>query len=237
MARGSFEHGMFVSGLCKTAGPEKGGLQMKEECILVADRLEPRYIAEDEISRDGGQWPEYCRTLVVCVDSFENGLAEGRLHSFCLPAPRPFHSLDQLLFSMEEVLNESRLAEPWNITRTLNGRRARKRKKGPLPEVSRGSAPVAAWDFHALRPRRGKLASFYLRVYSRQNASMQGILIRAGDRDSATAFRSALELIHIFRRALDHSGKGVIPMEPHIFPEGGKRADEQARRKTREQLR
>lgn len=202
MARGSFEHGMFVSGLCKTAGPEKGGLQMKEECILVADRLEPRYIAEDEISRDGGQWPEYCRTLVVCVDSFENGLAEGWLHSFCLPAPRPFHSLDQLLLSMEEVLNESRLAEPWNITRTLNGRRARKRKKGPLPEVSRGSAPVAAWDFHALRPRRGKLASFYLRVYSRQNASMQGILIRAGDRDSATAFRSALELIHIFRRAL-----------------------------------
>lgn len=110
MARGSFEHGMFVSGPCKTAGPEKGGLQMKEECILVADRLEPRYIAEDEISRDGGQWPEYCRTLVVCVDSFENGLAEGWLHSFCLPAPRPFHSLDQLLFSMEEVLNESRLA-------------------------------------------------------------------------------------------------------------------------------
>lgn len=132
MARDSFEHGMFVSGPCKTAGPEKGGLQMKEECILVADRLEPRYIAEDEISRDGGQWPEYCRTLVVCVDSFENGLAEGWLHSFCLPAPRPFHSLDQLLFSMEEVLNESKLAEPWNITRTLNGRRARKRKRDPF---------------------------------------------------------------------------------------------------------
>ena len=57
MARSSFEHGMFVSGPCKTAGPEKGGLQMKEECILVADRLEPRYIAEDEISRDGGVLP------------------------------------------------------------------------------------------------------------------------------------------------------------------------------------
>ena len=64
----------------------------------------PRSIQEDGIPRDGGMWPEYCKTMILCIDSFADGLARGRLYSYCCPEPKLFRSLDQMLFFVEDIL-------------------------------------------------------------------------------------------------------------------------------------
>lgn len=47
-----------------------------------------------------------------------------------------------------------------------------------------------------MRPQRGRIASFYIRVYSRMNSSMQGVVQVAGISEKV-AFRSELELLHL----------------------------------------
>ena len=167
----------------------------------------PRSIQEDEIPRSGGRWPEYAHTLIVCMDRFEDGLAEGRIYSYCLPDERPFRSLDQLLFALEELMDESGLAQAWNRPRSLPSERKMRKRKKAEADLEEQEAPEQRrppWAFQALQPARGRLASFYLRVYSRQHASMQGVLAQVDKKDGPVSFRSALELARMLRGAIDN---------------------------------
>ena len=81
---------------------------MNEQCIVIgSDVLIPRYIAEDDIPRDGSRWPEYANTMMICIDSFENGLANGRLHNFYFEETDSFFSfiIDLMRSSMAFLLN------------------------------------------------------------------------------------------------------------------------------------
>lgn len=56
----------------------------RDDVILLEDNLaSPKSIQENAIPRNGGRWPEYCHTMLLRVDGFENELARGRLYSFC----------------------------------------------------------------------------------------------------------------------------------------------------------
>ncbi|WP_087064316.1 hypothetical protein [Intestinibacillus massiliensis] len=164
----------------------------------------PRSIQEDGIPRDGGLWPEYAHTLIVCVDGLEDGLAQGQIYSYCVPEERPFHSLDQMLFTLEDLINKCGLAQPWNEPRSLTaGKKKQRRVDADRGEPEAPGKLNPSWTFQDLRPVRGKLASFYLRVYSRQHASMQGVLAPAEQKGVPMAFRSALELLRALQGALE----------------------------------
>lgn len=177
---------------------------MEQEYLLITgdpDRVVPKSIQEDEISRDGGRWPEYAHTMILCVDDFGGRLAQGRLYSFCEETPRLFHSMDQLLFELVSLLDENNLVMGSMHPRRI--RQSKKQTKGEL-EMEQTAPPkqAPAWPFMELRPRKGGCATFYLRVYSRQNASLQGFLALNDPKTDPMAFRSALELLQMIREVL-----------------------------------
>lgn len=182
---------------------------MNEQCIVIgSDVLIPRYIAEDDIPRDGSRWSEYANTMMICIDSFENGLANGRLHNFYFEETDSFFSLDQLLFSLEDVMEKAKMPQAAYAVRkptpmtVKNTKGKRKMVNMAEPDDSYRGQSSPYYTLETINAVRGKLANFYIRVYARQHASMQGFLVDA--KDNATyAFRSELELIRFLRDLLN----------------------------------
>lgn len=182
---------------------------MNEQCIVVgSDVLTPRYIAEDDIPRNGGRWPEYANTMMICIDSFESGLARGRLHNFYFEKADDFFSLDQLLFSLEDVMEKANMPQAAYALRKpipMRVKKSKSRCKAVVPPELDNPTLERSYPYYThetINAVRGKLANFYIRVYSRQYASMQGFLVDA--KDNATyAFRSELELIRFLRDLLN----------------------------------
>lgn len=56
-------------------------------------------------------------TMLLCFDSLEGGVASGRLWSSCCEEERPFHGLDSLLLTMEDVMDEAgdQLSDPRHL--------------------------------------------------------------------------------------------------------------------------
>ena len=59
-------------------------MQVDRERILCVPHevQDAMYISEDTIPRNGGVWPEYAGTMLVCVDGKGRGLIFGRLHNY-----------------------------------------------------------------------------------------------------------------------------------------------------------
>lgn len=127
-----------------------------------------------------GPWPEYTATMLVCVDSYQEALAKGRLYSFFLGEEKRFASLDQLLFSIEEVMDE--VDEPDKKMELY----------AKIGENVRVTSENMQW---------GRLANYFIRISYRQNSSMQGFVSTAKER-TPTAFRSGMELLRMLRRQL-----------------------------------
>lgn len=174
---------------------------MKDSCIK-DNYLKPRYIAEDDIPRDGGQWPEYANTIMLCVDSFDGGLAQGRIHTFFFNDETHFSSLDQMLFALEDILDKTQAVQRDSALRKPV-RSKKPRKQVDEDEMFARPVPAFApyYTLADLSVRKGKLASFYLRVYARQHASLQGVLAWARHKYTV-AFRSEMELLVLLRDAL-----------------------------------
>ena len=184
---------------------------MNEQCIVIGNGvLMPKYIAEDDIPRDGGRWPEYANTMLICIDSFEKGLANGRLHNFYFEKTDVFSSLDQLLFSMEDIMEKAQMPQATYEVRTPTPmkRPSGKRKKyaaevemAKLDEQRFGKfSPF--YTLQTLNAVGGRLANFYIRVFARQHASMQGLLVDS-ESNEIYAFKSELELIRYLRDLLN----------------------------------
>ena len=179
---------------------------MSEQSIVVRDEfLTPKYISEDDIPRDGGRWPEYCNTMIISIDSFENRLASGCLCNFYFEDATPFSSLDQLLISMESVMEKAQMPQSYvELSQAVPIQKKRKRAKMAL-EKDVDDAPLSKqppfYSIETLRAAKGELANFYIRVYSRQHASMQGVLVDAKNNDTY-AFRSGVDLIRVLYELL-----------------------------------
>ena len=178
---------------------------IKEDDIILCndERLSPRAISEDGLLRNGELWPEYAHTLMLCVDSFDRELAAGRLYSFCIQGPLPFNSLDQMFLGLEAILDESNLVRACLEKREFEKRGRRKSAKtGDRGSHKKFALRKSALPFGAVHPVRGKIANFYLRVYSRQHASMQGYVAQTEFGCKPSTFRSVLELMHLLHDAL-----------------------------------
>lgn len=130
-------------------------------------------------------WAEEYRTTLVCVDSYESGVPEGRMYNPYLPDGKHFQSLTAFLQGIEQVLDQMDFPRSYTERRTF------------LPLV-RAQAPP---DLQ--QSQSGKKATFAIRILFRQNASWQGSVIWLEGRQEQS-FRSALELIFLISSVLDY---------------------------------
>ena len=123
------------------------------------------------------------RKTTVCVDSYHNGVPQGRI--FPPEAePESFESLTHFLLRMEELLDVSQTSQSYCVLRSFG--------EGPLPLPLR---PIR------LRIPRGRRATFEVQVLFRQNTSWQGVLFwKEGGLEKR--FRSVLELVMLMDSAL-----------------------------------
>lgn len=137
------------------------------------------------------RWPDYAFTMLICFSSWEDQVAQGELWSYFSREPRKFRGLDQLLFAMEEAIDEAGRPAVWREPRQLSQQQA------PPPAKPQGPC----YEPQALAGKRGAYYTASVRVYYRQHASIQGELT-ISDPPRKIRFRSALELLHLLWSAL-----------------------------------
>jgi hypothetical protein len=141
------------------------------------------------------RWKEACilqktalenpsRTSVVCVDSYDNGVLAGRIISPHLSAEVAFHSTMEFIKEIESLLGEMQFPQSFSTNRSFR----------PLSDLKTTAfMPSAA--------KKGQVATFFLRILFRQNASWQGSVTWM-ENGRSESFRSALELIFLTDSAL-----------------------------------
>ena len=122
------------------------------------------------------QGNEY-RTTLVCVDDRQDGRFSGRLYNPYWEGSVSFSSVMEFLSRMEEMLDQMQFPQSFTAKRSFGG----------VPE--HGIAAPSPMDAQS-----GKVATFYLKVLFRQNASWQGT-VRWAETGQEESFRSVLELL------------------------------------------
>ena len=132
---------------------------------------------------------ERTRTL-VCLDSYHNGVPEGRIYDPQLGV-ETFKSMSQFLIKMEALLDENQMPQSYTAKRTF-------------PTITE---PM---DFDALpvHPRKGARATFEVQVLFRQHTSWQGVITWM-EEQMEQSFRSVLELIILMDSALRDAEKEI----------------------------
>ena len=129
-------------------------------------------------------YSEEYRTTLVCVDSYNKGVPQGRFYNPYMKTEQNFQSLTQFLQSMEKTLEKMDFPKAFTATRTF----------APLPDYTTGP-PLS-------RSKPGNQATFAIKILFRQNASWQGsITWLEGKREQS--FRSVLDLILLMSTALE----------------------------------
>ena len=128
-------------------------------------------------------WGNEYRTTMVCVGSYENRIPIGRMYNPYLDSGKSFCGLTQFLTEMEDLLDHMNCPQSFTAVRTF----------APLPKLSATQADTET--------RKGKQATFAIKVLFRQNASWQGSVtwVESGQEQP---FRSVLELIFLMNSAL-----------------------------------
>ena len=128
-------------------------------------------------------WPPGNRKTTVCIDSYEEGILQGRLY-YPDGDVQNFSSLSRFLLMLEENLQLHDAPQADTIHRSFS----------TLLFSSNGAAP---WQ----GSRRGALATFHLQILFRQHSSWQG-MIHWQEQHRDESFRSVLELIVLMDSAL-----------------------------------
>ncbi len=126
---------------------------------------------------------EEYRTTTICIDSYENAILSGRIYNSYLKTGKRFQSGTQFLLEMEQMLNRMNFPAAYSATRTFSA----------PPEYEAG-LPSAL-------PPDGMIATFFIRILFRQNASWQGSVSWLEGRQEQS-FRSVLELLLLMDSAL-----------------------------------
>lgn len=126
--------------------------------------------------------PYEARNLYLCIDTYENGEASGRLYGGIKQAAVQFHAILPLLRMIDDILDSDARVSRFEQNRALLAKAVQQRAQlDQSQEISR---------------RPGEIATFAIRVHFRQNATWQGEVVWVEKRKS-NHFRSALELIYM----------------------------------------
>ena len=132
-----------------------------------------------------GVWGEERRTILVCVDSYQDGVPQGRVYNQSQAKGKTFRCLSQFLREMVQTLDGMEFPKAYTATRTF----------APFPTSGTPSKET--------EQKAGGLATFAVRVLFRQNASWQGSVTWLEGKQEQS-FRSALELIFLISSALEY---------------------------------
>ena len=121
------------------------------------------------------QWGTACTKYIVCVDSYEKRILQGRLNGTG-PEEIAFSSLAELLVRLEEQPDEAQMP---GTDFYLDS---------PTQQLS----PI----------RKGAKATFELQILFRQHSSWQGLL-KWREKNIEQSFKSVLELILLMDSALE----------------------------------
>lgn len=135
-------------------------------------------------------WAGANRKITVCVDSYENGVLEGRFYN-AYREMEQFKSLMQFLVGIEAALEEQQIPQSYTVLRKF------------FEHFPAGDSAVSSG-----RIQKGKIATFEMQVLFRQHTSWQGVLIWR-DRKMEQSFRSVLELALLMDSALLVQKEGV----------------------------
>ena len=128
-------------------------------------------------------WVYENRKTLVCVDSYENGVLQGRFYT-AFRGMEAFNSLSQFLIRMESMLEENRVPQSYTASRSFSE---------ILPQDNR--------DTVSGEIRHGARATFELQILFRQHSSWQGLIVWQ-DKKLEQSFRSVLELVLLMDSAL-----------------------------------
>jgi len=148
----------------------------------------------------------------VCVDAYPNRVLQGRLQSAAWVGEMPFVSLMDFFKQVEHLLDEQLPPQAFTTMRRF----------GPVvkPEKTHGEVEQSA---------SGKLATFYVRILFRQNASWQGtVLWSEGGQEER--FRSALELALLLDSALEQVASAGSRRQASQVSTAGRRPKSLSRR-------
>lgn len=127
------------------------------------------------------------RTVMICIDSYDNSIPCGRFHIASEQDAQPFQGLCQLLIGIHRYLDRENFPQSFAELRTF---------QDPLHHKNPTTLS---------RQMPGKLATFSVRILFRQNASWQGIVTWVEGKQQEY-FRSVLELVVLMDNALEYSG-------------------------------
>ena len=128
-------------------------------------------------------WVSGNRKTILCIDSYEHGILQGRFYSHQWGS-QSFASLSQFLIAMEEMLEQAMEPQSDTIPRSFSTLLTPN-----IPEVHQD--PIF----------RGTLATFELQILFRQHSSWQGIILWK-EKQRQESFRSVMELILLMDSAL-----------------------------------
>ena len=134
--------------------------------------------------------------LNICIDSSKNGECGGRIWYLYKNWPVPFSNTVDLIKKMDGFFDTLNYPEASTVSRTFY-----MEEKSRKPEEKKEA--VAQMAVQELLEKKGDEATFIIYVKYRQNATWQGEVIWA-DKKKKKCFRSALELLKMIDRALDH---------------------------------
>lgn len=127
---------------------------------------------------------ELYKTSVVSIDSYENSILTGRIFNPYLGTDVPFRSTMEFIKKTENLLQELQFPQPFFESREFHHVQGK--------ELSPPSASAT---------RKGRLATFSLRIMFRQNSSWQGALSWVEEKRDQS-FRSVLELLMLIDNAI-----------------------------------
>ena len=131
---------------------------------------------------------EASRTFRLCIDSYENGIPEGRLfHPSLENGAFHFRSLTQLLLKIEQMLDDMRFPQSFTAKRSFS----------PMHGYSAGEMSEDSADV-------GARGTFILRLIFRQHTTWQGTVTWLEGQGEQN-FRSVLELIILMNSALSEA--------------------------------
>ena len=145
---------------------------------------------------------EMAATVQVSVYSYRNRMACGVLRTLSGMEEISFRGLDQAVLILEEILDRENLQVHTDGYRSLDGTPMH----GSWLEIQKQAPEAGAQaeyvetEEDSIRPRlRSTPCSFLIRVYGRQNRSLQGELRTGG---AACCFRSGMELMRLMHQRL-----------------------------------
>jgi len=133
-------------------------------------------------------WVPENRKTIVCIDSYEDGVFQGRFYG-ADQEEQSFRSLSQFLVMMDDMLEQNQTPQSYTTPRSFSTLLQ--------PTSSFGTSGGI---------RRGVRATFELQILFRQHTSWQGVVLWQ-DQRREQSFRSVLELILLMDSALRGLGE------------------------------